>query len=210
LQSSPQLSYYKTNALKHWHASIAKNTAHLAAQGAFVINLDGDNFLDENEIAELLRHSDKELENAFYWGFNGTLEKVKRFSFNRYKRTSYRAKKNKGALHEGSYGRIGISKKTFIGIGGYDESLPPMGGQDYNLIKRVVALHQDYSVIHIPAMIKPLKNNKKESLKNTVEPSADWSLWNDQAKNKTREALNAGKIVSNAGKKIGVIVNKVF
>lgn len=42
--ASGYLKYYYTENLPHWHASVAKNTAHLCASGDILVNLDCDNF----------------------------------------------------------------------------------------------------------------------------------------------------------------------
>src|ERR1700742_2651942 len=42
--NSGYLKYFFTGSLEHWHASIAKNTAHYCSVGEIVVNLDCDNY----------------------------------------------------------------------------------------------------------------------------------------------------------------------
>lgn len=202
--------YYSTRHLEYWHASAAKNTAHMAATSQYVINLDGDNFLYHDEVSALLSYSDEDLSRAIYWAFAGSVEKRTQWRFNKNLRITYKARAHPGSHREGSYGRIGMPKKDFIALGGYDETLPPMGGQDYNLFKRLVAARPHYQLIHVPAKIKPLRNTKQEGLRYTQHPHASWNEWNAQCRNATREAVKKGRLVANPGKPLGVQVEKVF
>ena len=43
--NTKQLRYFSTKELIHWHASIAKNTAHKLAKGKYVVNLDCDKLI---------------------------------------------------------------------------------------------------------------------------------------------------------------------
>lgn len=45
---SGYLKYYYTEELRYWHASIAKNTAHLLANNDILVNLDCDNYTGYN------------------------------------------------------------------------------------------------------------------------------------------------------------------
>ena len=132
------LRYKTCSQLTSWHASIAKNTSHRIATGQFLVNLDCDNYLECKETKYLLSHH---LEDKIYHGHSGR-------------------------WRDGTYGRIGVSKKLFLEIGGYDESFGPMGCQDIDLFKRLEAQYR-YPVIKPMMMPVAIQNSKMESLKNT-------------------------------------------
>jgi Glycosyl transferase family 2 len=104
-----------------FHCSIAKNLAHLAATGEFLVNLDGDNFIGDTiptwralwmERCDTLIHGycadGRDLADRLIEG-NGT------------------------------FGRIGLSRKHFNALGGYDEKMHPSAYEDNDLIHRARA-----------------------------------------------------------------------
>jgi hypothetical protein len=108
------LRYYEVDSLDQWHASIGKNTATHQARGTIVVTLDCDN----------------------YTGPHGG-----RFVITQFEQNDYNC-----VVHQydwkpqnGNFGRIALTKKKFNEIGGYDQSLMPMGYQDWDLIKRAEA-----------------------------------------------------------------------
>jgi hypothetical protein len=108
------LRYYETDALQQWHASIGKNTATHQARGEIVVTLDCDNFT----------------------GYRGG-----RFVITQFEQNDYNC-----VVHQfdwipqnGNFGRIALTKEKFNEIGGYDQSLLPMGYQDWDIIKRAEA-----------------------------------------------------------------------
>ena len=108
------LRYYETDILNEWHASIGKNTATHQARGTIVVTLDCDN----------------------YTGYRGG-----RFVITQFEQNDYNC-----VVHQfdwipqnGNFGRIALTEKKFNEIGGYDQSLLPMGYQDWDIIKRAEA-----------------------------------------------------------------------
>jgi hypothetical protein len=208
LGAPEQFTYFNSRELRHWHASVAKNTAHMSSRGAFLVNLDVDNFLHVDEVSRLLDFKGGDLSEAIYWGFNGTItKKIAWWRLGAYSRVEYRARLFSGARQDGSYGRIGIPRKDFIALGGYDESLPPAGGEDANLLKRVVAARSNYDLIHIPALIPPLKNTKEEGLINSLQPEANWDELNALSREITRRNIKSRQIVANNGLNLGVVAH---
>jgi len=113
------LRYYEVDSLDQWHASIGKNTATHQARGTIVVTLDCDN----------------------YTGPHGG-----RFVITQFEQNDYNC-----VVHQydwkpqnGNFGRIALTKKKFNEIGGYDQSLMPMGYQDWDLIKRAEAIGCKY------------------------------------------------------------------
>jgi SAM-dependent methyltransferase len=104
-----RLTYVRVEA-KYWHSSKAKNLAHRFARGEYLFNLDADNFLSLADI-ELLRRQWREDPFGVVWQWSGNWP-------------------------DGTCGRIGVRRADFIALGGYDEQLPPAGGQDLDLLAR--------------------------------------------------------------------------
>ena len=108
------LRYYEVDSLEKWHASIGKNTATHQARGTIVVTLDCDNFT----------------------GYRGGRFVITNFEKNGYDCVMHQFDWNP---QNGNFGRIALTKKKFDEIGGYDQSLLPMGYQDWDIIKRAEA-----------------------------------------------------------------------
>ena len=139
---SGYLRYYYTNELMYWHASVAKNTAHLLAQNDIAVNLDCDN----------------------YTGYHGGYFVIERFVNNRMDIVLHQFG---GDLYDGSYGRISVLRKYFHYIGGYDELFDPMGYQDKDLFERLEAAGLLYILTSDYRYNNAICNTKKEGLLNT-------------------------------------------
>ena len=108
------LKFFEVRNPVHWSAPIAKNLAHRLSDGDYLFNLDADNFVIADDI-QMIRYSEP------------IGAPCHQFS---------------GSFRDGSFGRIGLSRALFFKMGGYDESMLPMAGQDYDLLRRLVALGQ--------------------------------------------------------------------
>ena len=111
------LQVYNTDGnMKYWHASIAKNTSHMVAHADILVNVDGDNIIGSDFLVNVI--------NNFKDGY-----KVLQYE-----------------QGEGTTGRIACLREDFIAIGGYDENAYPMGGQDTDLVRRLVAWYTGHLV----------------------------------------------------------------
>jgi predicted glycosyltransferase involved in capsule biosynthesis len=171
-----KLLYYYTDKVKFWHASICKNTAHMIANGKYVVNLDCDNFIGID--------SDKLL-----------LEQ-----FNIYDDDIIVCQSNY-IIGSGNGGRITLSKNNFIKLGGYDESFYPMGYQDYDLIERAKKFGLKY--IHINKNNNCIKNTKKESIIN-IGIRMDYNKMNNINKLLSKINIENNNLVVNKIKGIGI------
>jgi predicted glycosyltransferase involved in capsule biosynthesis len=131
------LRYIHERTETHFHCSKAKNLAHFASTGDFVVNLDADNYIGDTIPA--FRNAWRNHYDTVIHGFCGDYS-------------------------DGTYGRIGLSKRYFLALGGYDEEMLSFGHQDRDLIRRAEAfglrrllLKQD----GIPA----LKNDYRDKMK---------------------------------------------
>lgn len=171
------LIYYYTEELPYWHASVAKNTAHRLARHDIVVNLDCDNYTGErggrHVMDTMLRHG---IEQTVLHQFNNQ-------------------------LYEGSYGRIGVTKKNFMAAGGYDESFEPMGYQDGDLIarlnlsglKRILDSDETYS--------ETIPNSKEESIRHTGS-KLSWNEMHYRNLSRSMTNITAGRLVANGGKAV--------
>jgi hypothetical protein len=118
-----------------WHASKAKNLAYRISRGAFLFNLDGDNFILPQDTA-LIRAA---------------------------KLQGFGARQGTGKLTDGTPGRIGMKRELFFDLGGYDEGLLGMTVQDYDIIVRAEATGYRFARLGPPARM-PIQNGRTERL----------------------------------------------
>jgi hypothetical protein len=106
---SKKLVFFEVKSPVSWHVAKAKNLAHRLSSGEYLFSLDGDNFIDSQDINAIKKAS--ELGKPIHqWS---------------------------GSWSDGSAGRIGLPRHLFFDIGGYDEAFLPMGGDDVDLIRRL-------------------------------------------------------------------------
>ncbi|MEJ5054147.1 glycosyltransferase family 2 protein [Sphingobacterium sp. MYb382] len=177
------LKYYWTAELKEWHASIAKNTAHILAKGDILVNLDCDNFTGKDGGLFVL-------EKMLKLGIHNTV--LHQFS---------------NDYSDGTFGRISMSKKNFVYIGGYNEDFYPMGYQDVDLITRLMVNGLSYMNFENKRFNKAIPNTKEEGLKN-VFTLLTWNEMNFKNSLISRENITNGRLISNVDKQnIGIIDN---
>ena len=171
---SGYLKYYYTEELPKWHACIAKNTAHLCANGNILVNLDCDNFTGVWGGAYVLKAFDEHGERCFVHQFGGN-------------------------VGDGSYGRIAVANKYFFMLGGYDESFEPMGHQDCNLIERFIAFGLKYVSCPDSSYNHAIPNTKEEGISNT-NSSKNYTQMIEFNYNLSLMNLAEGRLISNNGK----------
>ncbi len=137
---SKQLRYYYTDKLVHWHASIAKNTAHMLANGKYVVNLDCDNYIGKNGGDYLLDVFKKNGDDIVIT-------------------------QTQNVYGSGTAGRISLTKNNFIKLGGYNEYFYPMGYQDPDLYYR--AIEYGLKPVHKNFNNNAIINTKDEAVKYT-------------------------------------------
>ena len=126
-----------------WHAAKAKNLAHRLARGSFVFNLDGDNFLLPEDTGKIRAAAEAGLA----------------------------CRQGSGDLRDGTPGRIGVPRATFLEIGGYDEGLLGALVEDVDLIIRAEAIGQRFVRLGAPARL-PMQNDATERLAQYVREQA--------------------------------------
>jgi predicted glycosyltransferase involved in capsule biosynthesis len=165
------LNYYYTDELPYWHASIAKNTAHIYASNDILVNLDCDN----------------------YTGFNGGKFLIQQFLKYGNEIVLHQFS---GSFNDGSYGRIAVHRKYFTDIRGYDESFEPMGSQDNDLIKRLLKMGLKYVPIQDKEYNTAIRNTKEDSIKNT-NSKLEWKQMESMNKTRSDENVLEARIRAN-------------
>lgn len=136
---SGKLTFFEVTNSVHWNVARAKNLAHRLASGNYFFNLDADNFVTNNDLQLISKARGLEL-SCHQWS---------------------------GNFDDGSFGRIGITSRIFETIGGYDETLLPMGGQDIDILNRI--RHLNHKIIKIPPTeLDAIKNNKMDKVREIV------------------------------------------
>ncbi len=171
--NSGYLAYYYTDELPFWHASIAKNTAHLMASNELVVNLDCDNYTGKFGGKFVIQ-------NFIKSGFDIILHQ---FSQN---------------YGDGTYGRIGLAKKNFEQLGGYDESFEPMGFQDTDLILRAQKVGLRYKHGYNPKYTSATKNSTSDKIK-YCKSSLSYDEMNQINRLKSLRNIENGMFEANKG-----------
>jgi hypothetical protein len=111
------IRYIHERSAPDFHTAKAKNLAHFAATGEFVVNLDADNFITDTIVR--YRRFWEDNPDTVIWGFCGDLA-------------------------DGTYGRIGMAKHHFVALRGYDEGMLSGAVEDRDLLRRARALGLDF------------------------------------------------------------------
>lgn len=165
------VNYYYTPEPPLFHASIAKNLAHKVAKGDIVCNLDADNFTGKDF--------------ALYLNY---------LMFDRGDNHIFHFKK---APYWGTEGRIALTRKNFLALGGYDESFESIGHQDHDLINRATAMGLTYENIQIENFLRYLSNTTYDKSVNCKEEFTNYYEILERNRARSNENIAAGRLVAN-------------
>jgi Glycosyl transferase family 2 len=132
---SGKLVFFEVKNQVSWSSPRAKNLSHRIANGCYLFNLDADNFIDQDTIKYLIDAHKLNLP-SHQWS---------------------------GKWGDGSFGRIGVPRELFFEIGGYDEAMLPMGGQDIDLLERIRLIQKKIAKL-LPPNTPALKNSIEEKV----------------------------------------------
>lgn len=119
---SGKLRYLKEESVEHFSPPHSRNVSFLGSTGDVVCNVDVDNYINE-DFCEYL-----------YWEFK-----------NREYPTIVHAM---NTPNQNGWGRLAMTKKDFIEIGGYSEYMQGYGGEDVDLFDR--ARDQQWNLVRMP------------------------------------------------------------
>lgn len=132
IESGRLVYAHTTEPLEFRHAH-AKNMAHRLATGDVLCNVDADNFTGPGFAAAL--------KDVFYNDMNSVVVPYEK------------AAREQTGYAQGVYGRISMSRKNFLALGGYNESYKGWGGEDSDLLRRArmadLEYHQFADVKHM-------------------------------------------------------------
>ena len=171
---SGYLKYFYTEEMVYWHASIAKNTAHMLAQNDILVNLDCDN----------------------YTGSNGGWFVILQFIKNDGPMFLHQCSDDG---FDGSFGRISIKRNDFLSIGGYNESLAPAGYQDLDLINRLMAKGYRRIEVKDSKYNRAIRNTKEEGIAFTHSSFKTWHEMDEYNAKISQSNILAGKLIANGG-----------
>lgn len=171
---SGRVKYFYTREPKGWSAAHAKNLAHFMSTGDIVCNLDGDNFTGKDF--------------AFYINYL--------FDENKDGDLLLQFRKKK---YFGTYGRICMKRKSFEALGGYDEDLYAVGGEDMDLLERGRAYGLDFRLIQKENFLKYIENTNRDRVKNTGLENS-FAYYNKINYKRTKERVANNDLKANAGK----------
>lgn len=159
--------YAVDNIPKRWHAGIANNISHRCANtsSTVLMNLDVDNLIGNSISVVRENMVDRGIELLHNWS---------------------------GDYHDGTYGRIAMTKEKFYALGGYDESFYPMGYQDTDIMNRARAMGSTYLHVNCGNNLAIL-NSKEDWLVNCKIPGMTWRDFNRVNKNKSISNIESGK-----------------
>lgn len=157
-----RLRFFQVTNPVHWSSPRAKNLAHRISTGDYLFNLDADNWIDAADV-ELVGKA-----------------QALRLPCHQVTRASRNGKPV--IVGDGTFGRIGMPRAMFMELGGYDESMLPMGGQDINLLERLKLL--GHKIANLPApRIRPVQNTYEQKMaevggSSTGDARADFAALN--------------------------------
>lgn len=164
------IRFFSESSGRPWHSSYAKNVAHRLAAGQILMNLDCDNFV-RDAISTIRRY------------FSEGVAALHMSS---------------GIARDGTTGRIAVTRDAFSSVGGYDESLLPMGYQDYDFLARLAAAG------HLVARWNcapgtAILNSKDDSIEYCRRGSMTWADYDRYNREISAANIAAGKLVANCG-----------
>jgi len=173
------LRYVHERSDPYFHVAKAKNLAHFAAAGEFVVNLDADNFIGDT-IARYRKFWEDNPDTVIH-GFCGD-------------------------KRDGTYGRIGMAKCYFLALGGYDEELLSGGVEDDDLLGRAKAWGLDYLGLAQKGM-PVMRNLVADTVQYTATPGSYKNLLKLNFA-RTKESIRTSRLVVNRERKPrSVVIN---
>jgi hypothetical protein len=149
-----RLKYARYDDAETFRHSHAKNMAHRLATGDIVCNLDADNFTGPQFASYLNEKMKADPDHTFVHAHFGYLESLP-------------------VEQRGSFGRIALSRRNFMELGGYEESARHWGGEDGNLLIRSLALGLKPAVIDDPQYLQVIAHDNAERFKFTAQADQD-------------------------------------
>jgi hypothetical protein len=141
---SGKLKYYVANVpWTRFHMATAKNVAHRLSTGRFIFSLDADNHLLHDDLSLIRGHVAARPEDLLHQTTGPAPMAYRMWA-------KYELFEDESRLHDinptwdGSCGRIGISRKAFERVNGYNENFVGMGMDDIDFMVRIMKTGSRY------------------------------------------------------------------
>jgi hypothetical protein len=164
------LRVYSADSLPFWHASVAKNTAHMVADEDILVNCDGDNLMGPHFPQDVAARFQDGATGLQYQGGTGTC------------------------------GRIACWRADFDRIRGYDEDCYPMGAQDIDLVYRLEALPgSNFKRVPSPLHANAIPNTQEQKVVNCspVYGQVRWGRMDTINRRVFQWRLDNGQVIRN-------------
>ena len=168
-----KLVYYRTTEPTHFHMAHAKNMAGLLSSGEVIVNVDADNFVGD--------------------GFAKQVSDIYTANMNAFCRCSRRHS------DQGSGGRIAMSKKAFIDMGGYNEGFIGWGLEDADLRQRSRKFNLNYATFD-PDFCRAVQHNDEVRAAHHTPPGEEHRtvrFTNDHNREIYENNLRSGNVLAN-------------
>lgn len=135
------LIYLQEKDSEFFDMSRAKNLSHLGSNGDYLFNLDADNFIRDliPRLREILKIDTDIVSHAY------------------------------DNIDRGGFGRIGISRNIFNKLGGYDEDMSGVWGEDTDLIFRCLSNSLKFAHIIQHNKVLTVPNTREDTTKHTKD-----------------------------------------
>ncbi len=180
---SGYLKYYYTEEMPQWNVCVAKNTAHMMAGGEIVVNLDCDNFTGPG-------------------GGDYVSRKMRIFGPDKIVLHMF-----SGEWMDGTFGRIAMSKRNFLKVGGYYEDFRKPAYEDTDIVNRLRAMGFKRIKNSNRRYLNAIPNAKGEGV---IESRSEWMEVNRRNGDESRKNIAEGRLVANEGRPIGVQAVRMF
>ncbi len=141
---SGRLKYYRAiDPWKKFHMATAKNIAHRLASHEYLLSIDADNYVTPDDLNLVLRHFSLHPDGIFHQTIG--CAPLSHRQWDRYQLfPSPQDYHDSEVIWDGSCGRIGISKKRFETVNGYNENFVGMGMDDIDFLIRSIRTGASY------------------------------------------------------------------
>ncbi|WP_081169197.1 glycosyltransferase [Niastella populi] len=136
-----RLRYYHTLEPDCYHPAHSRNMAFLLSKGQLLCNVDADNFTGRG-FASYVNNRFCENPNSILITFGGRQQ----------------------LAPQDAYGRIGVHRRDFMAVNGYDEAIDHYCGEDIDLAKRVMQLNRQPVVIEEAAFLQTIAHADSERI----------------------------------------------
>jgi hypothetical protein len=160
---------YVTATVDSYHQSICRNVASRSVHGEFMIGLDIDNIISIVDTHRLISMGLEKLNGILYHGWDGV-------------------------WGNGTAGMIGVTRKRFEEIGGYNEEFLPYGYEEFDLMNRLLAKYPELEYTRFGKRTV-IQNTDEERQVNLTDTQTPLSIQNQKNRELSQCNIREGRYV---------------